>query len=547
MPADNLDLGELLVFDAQEGAVRFAGRRVLILDATALGLLRQQLIHVLGSAATRALLTRLGFAHGWCMAEAMQARFAWGDDQGWRDAGGLVHTLQGYIVLDQQGGAPLSAQGATLASSYEAEQHLLHVGRADDPVCWTLSGLASGYMSRVEGKPIYVIEDRCVGKGDAACHFLGRTREQWGTALVPHLRFFDGLESDATPSLVPRPARQPQVAPRRPRAPMVRAAPARAGHAALVAQSQDMQRVVDLAMRMAAVDSTVSIAGESGVGKERMARLIHEQSARAAGPFVAVNCGAIAETLMESELFGHARGAFTGAAQDRVGMFEAANGGTLFLDEVGELPAGLQVRLLRVLQEREVRRVGENHGRPIDVRVVSATHRDLGAEVMAGRFRRDLYHRLHVLALRIPPLRERPADILPLAHGLLDQVSARLGRPRPELSAAAAAQLLRYGWPGNVRELENAMEHAVALSRTRCIELGDLPEEVCAAPAAPVSARSLADVEKEHILAALARNQGKQTPTAQELGISTATLYRKLKAYGTLRGHGRPAREQNIE
>jgi two-component system response regulator HydG len=549
MLAHHLDFGELLVFDAQEGAVRFAGRRVLILDAAALGLLRQQLVHALGHATARGLLTRLGFAHGWRMAEAMQARFAWDRPQDLLDAGGLVHTLQGYILLDQQSAGPLSAQGATLASSYEAEQHLLYLGRADDPVCWTLSGLASGYMSRAEGKPIYVIEDRCVGKGDDACHFLARTREQWGAALAPHLPFFDGLEGEAALSLVPRPARPTHLTPRRPRAPIPdrpARARARAGDAPLVTHSQAMQQVVDLAERMAAVDSTVLILGESGVGKERMARLIHERSARAAGPFVAVNCGAIAETLLESELFGHARGAFTGAAQERVGLFEAANRGTLFLDEVGELPAGMQVRLLRVLQEREVRRVGENHGRPVDVRVVSATHRDLGAEVAAGRFRRDLYHRLHVLALRIPPLRERPADILPLAHALLDHVSERLGRPRPELSAAAAEQLLRHGWPGNVRELENAMEHAVALSRSPCIEPGDLPEEVCAVPAAPAGSRSLADIEKEHILAALARNQGKQAPTAQELGISAATLYRKLKGYGVLRGRARP-RRRDIE
>ncbi|HWN70435.1 MAG TPA: sigma 54-interacting transcriptional regulator, partial [Haliangium sp.] len=377
MRVDDLDLGELLVFDGQEGVVRFAGRRVLILDAAALGLLRQQLVHALGRAAARVLLTRFGFAHGWRMAEAMQSRFAWERAEDWRDAGGLVHTLQGYILLDQRSAGPLSAQGATLASSYEAEQHLLHLGRADEPVCWTLSGLASGYMSRAEGRPIYVIEDHCVGKGDAACHFRGRTREQWGAALAPHLRFFEGLEADATTSLAPRRTRRTHLAPREQRAPMLApAARTRPADAALVARSQAMQRVLDRAERMAAVDSTVLIMGESGVGKERMARLIHERSVRAAGPFVAVNCGAIVDTLLESELFGHARGAFTGAVQDRVGLFEAANGGTLFLDEVGELPAGVQVRLLRVLQEREVRRVGENQGRPVDVRVVSATHRD---------------------------------------------------------------------------------------------------------------------------------------------------------------------------
>jgi DNA-binding NtrC family response regulator len=535
MRAGKLDLGELLAFDAQEGAVRFAGRRVLILDTAALGLLRQQLVHALGGAAARAVLTRVGFAHGWRMAEALQSRFGWDRDEAWREAGGLVHTLQGYILLADSSGGPLSPEGATLASSYEAEQHLLHLGRADEPVCWTLSGLASGYMSCVEGTPIYVLEDRCVARGDDVCHFVGRTRAAWGAALGPHLRFFEGPDGpDMLDGLERRGAPGEAAASRGKRKP----APARASEAraALVAESDAMRRVVDRAVKVASVDSTVLITGESGVGKERVARLIHERSARASGPFLAVSCGAVAETLLESELFGHARGAFTGATQDRLGLFEAANGGTLFLDEVGELPAAMQVRLLRVLQEREVRRVGENHSRPVDVRVLAATHRDLRGEVAAGRFRRDLYYRLHVVALRIPPLRERTSDILPLAHALLAAVTGRLGRPRLALGESAAAALLTYDWPGNVRELENALECAVALAQGDAIAREDLPEEIWRAPQVPTPGlRRLADIEQVHILAALARNHGKQAQTAQELGISTATLYRKLKRYGALR------------
>jgi two-component system response regulator HydG len=546
------DLGQLLAFDAQDGAVRFAGRRVLILDVAALGLLRQQLVHALGGAAARAVLTRFGFAHGWRMAEALQSRFGWERDEEWRDAGGLVHTLQGYILLAESSAGPLSPAGATLASSYEAEQHLLHLGRADEPVCWTLAGLASGYMSRAEGTPIYVLEDRCVGRGDAACHFVGRTRAAWGAALGPHLRFFEGPEGhgnaqwpegrDAREARDARDAREAPggaggAAQRGKRRPTLHRAGEAHARAALVAESEAMRRVLDRAVRVAGVDSTVLITGESGVGKERIARLIHERSARASGPLLAVSCGAVAETLLESELFGHARGAFTGATQDRVGLFEAASGGTLFLDEVGELSASMQVRLLRVLQEREVRRVGENHSRPVDVRVLSATHRDLGSDVVAGRFRRDLYYRLHVVALRVPPLRERSPDILPLAHALLADVTGQLGRTRLTLGASAVEALLAHDWPGNVRELENALEHAVALAQGDAIEREDLPEEIWRAPSAlAMGPRRLADVEQEHILAAFARNQGKQAPTAQELGISTATLYRKLKRYGALPG-----------
>ena len=188
-----------------------------------------------------------------------------------------------------------------------------------------------------------------------------------------------------------------------------------------------MQRVLDLARRVAKVDSTVLITGESGVGKERVARLIHDESARTAGPFVAINCGAVPETLLESELFGHARGAFTGATQDRPGLFEAANSGTLLLDEIGEVPPAMQVKLLRVLQEREVRRVGENKGRAVNVRVVAATNRDLAEEIRAARFRQDLYYRLRVVELRVPPLRERRDDILPLARTFLAASAERDG------------------------------------------------------------------------------------------------------------------------
>ena len=201
------------------------------------------------------------------------------------------------------------------------------------------------------------------------------------------------------------------------------------------------RRVLDLAARVAQVDSTVLLTGESGVGKERVARFIHEHSARAAGPFVALNCGAVPESLLESELFGHARGSFTGATQDRVGMFEAANGGTLLLDEIGEMPTAMQVKLLRVLQEREIRRVGENRTRPVNVRVLAATNRDLLSEIRAARFREDLYYRLRVVEIRVPPLRERREDILSLARSFLDAAAAHRAKG-DRFHAAAAQQLL---------------------------------------------------------------------------------------------------------
>jgi transcriptional regulator with PAS, ATPase and Fis domain len=313
----------------------------------------------------------------------------------------------------------------------------------------------------------------------------------------------------------------------------------------VIAKSLVMRKLVEMARRLAQVDSTVLVTGESGAGKERIARLLHEESRRASGPLIAVNCGAISESLLEPELFGHARGAFTGAHSDRPGLFEAANGGTIFLDEVGEVSPGMQVKLLRVMQSRELRRVGETKLRRVDVRVVAATNRDLAQAVAGGTFRQDLYYRLKVVELRVPSLRERPEDLLPLAHVLLSEVAERMQRDVSSLSPSVAQQLLRYDWPGNVRELQNAMERCVALAQSNHVELDDLPPElrdVAAEPrtaatttASPLRAtgpvRPLRDIEKDYILAALQANDGNQTRTAEQLQIGLATLYRKLKSY----------------
>jgi len=308
----------------------------------------------------------------------------------------------------------------------------------------------------------------------------------------------------------------------------------------LAAKSPVMAKLVDQARRVAQVDATVLITGESGSGKERIARLLHDASTRAAGPFIAVNCGAIAETLLESELFGHMRGAFTGATTDRLGLFEAANGGTLLLDEIGEVSPAMQVKLLRALQEREIRRLGENRTRKVDVRILAATNRDLAQAVQERTFRQDLYYRIKVIDLHVPALRERRDDILPLARVLLAEAALRMKRKLPAIGAEAADQLLRYGWPGNVRELENAMERAAALMLPGSlrVELEDLPEEVRQALPKPVAQPGavlpLEEVEKEYILATLAVNGGNQTHTARQLQIGAATLYRKLKSYGMI-------------
>jgi DNA-binding NtrC family response regulator len=539
MRVDDLDHKELLELDAEGGVIRFAGQRAILLDAVAMGLLRKYLVENFGLNAARTVLTQFGFAHGWRMAEAMQAEFNWTSEEEWSLAGTRIHALEGLFRVEPESRGPLSKEGVMLVASYEAEQHLLHFGRADAPMCWTICGLTSGYLSRIAGKEIFVLEDRCMGKGDAACHLFGRTREAWGDERAEELRFFkpNRLKECLDVSLE-RVTETLKAAERKlhdhHRA-LVRVARDVEEPLGTIAQSPAMRQLVDLARRVAKVDSTVLLTGESGAGKERIARLVHEESTRAAGPFIAVNCGAITETLLESELFGHARGAFTGATSDRPGLFEAANSGTLLLDEVGEVSPGMQVKLLRALQEREVRRVGENKSRRVDVRVVAATNRDLAHGVAGGSFRQDLYYRLKVVELHVPPLRERRDDVLPLARVLLGEAALRMKRKITSLAPATADQLLRYEWPGNVRELENAMERAVALARGSRVELEDLPEEIRQAFAKPVASkgtvRPLDEVEKDYILAALKLNDGNQTHTAEQLQIGSATLYRKLRRY----------------
>jgi two-component system response regulator HydG len=303
----------------------------------------------------------------------------------------------------------------------------------------------------------------------------------------------------------------------------------------LEARSPAFRRVLDLATRVARYDSCVLITGESGTGKELLARFVHARSPRAKDLFLGVNCASLPDSLLESELFGHKVGAFTGAIHDRVGLFEAAGNGTVFLDEIGEVSPAMQAKLLRVLQEREVVRLGENRPRKVKARIVAATNRKLAAEVRAGRFREDLYYRLRVVELEVPPLRERRDDILPLARHFVRRLAQKLELPGLRLDASALDALLDYQWPGNVRELENALERASVLSQGSLITRDGLPNEVLrrAASLAPEerAERSLGEVEREHIQFVLESTGQNRSQAARILGIGPTTLWRKLKAY----------------
>jgi len=304
-----------------------------------------------------------------------------------------------------------------------------------------------------------------------------------------------------------------------------------------IGKSRRFLEMLKLAEHVAPTDSTVLIQGESGTGKEVVARYIHDLSNRADGPFLSINCGALPESLLESELFGHVKGSFTGAVRDKQGLFAAARGGTFFLDEVGEMPPSLQVKLLRVLQEREVIPVGATEAIPVDVRIIAATNRDLEEEIRRGNFRSDLFYRLNVIALMLPPLRDRRDDLLLLLENFLQRLGDEARTEPKALSQEALDAVMVYEWPGNVRELENALEHACVLSRGPLIEPQHLPERITKRRKEPLVAErsylnpTLEVIERAYIMWVLQAEGGNKTRAAEVLGIDPSTLYRKLARY----------------
>lgn len=308
----------------------------------------------------------------------------------------------------------------------------------------------------------------------------------------------------------------------------------------LIGTSAEMQRVYNLIERVAASDTTVLVSGESGTGKELVARALHLKGPRATEPFVALNCAAMPPQLLESELFGHVRGAFTDARADRSGMFQAAGAGTLFLDEVGEMPLALQPKLLRALQERTIRPVGSNREVKIEARIVAATNRDLETAVRAGTFREDLFYRLNVIEIDIPPLRARGNDLLLLAQHFIERFGSSGGRSVKRITAPAARKLLAYSWPGNVRELQNCIERAVTLTRFSEVTVDDLPDRVVAQgqppliPEGPDEFITMDELERRYILRVCDATGGNKSHAAKILGFNRKTLYRKLVRYGVL-------------
>jgi DNA-binding NtrC family response regulator len=450
------ELNDCLFFSPEDGRIWLNDQRMLLLHSSCFGALRREIIERLGLEQARGMFTRTGYLSGARDARLIRERWPHADATAVFRAGTHLHSLEGmtqvepiYFKFDADSGF---YEGEFIwHHSCEADEHVAAYGVGQDSVCWTELGYAMGFVSGLFGQLVIFREVECRGMGHGVCRVQGKTAEQWGD-----------VERDLSYLCVSSPA-----------APVPSEQPVRAPGGNIPESSQEQTLIgvsaafntATLALkRVAQTPATVLISGESGVGKELFARQLHQLSRRHAGPFIALNCAAIPDNLIESELFGVDRGAFTGATHSRAGRFERANGGTLFLDEITCLSMAGQSKLLRALQEREIERVGGSHGIKVDVRVVAATNIDLRKAVANGEFREDLFYRLNVYPIALPPLRERRDDIPLLISAFLKRYCQEYGRTSAGLTMRALKALLQYDFAGNVRELQNLVERGLIAS-----------------------------------------------------------------------------------
>jgi len=512
------DLTESLFFSPGDGRIWLNDQRMLLWHSSAMGHLRRELIDTLGIQRTRGLLTRAGYVSGARDAQLVRERWPASDIGNVFMAGTKLHALEGVVKV-----VPLSFEFDIDRGTYEGEflwehsseddEHIAAYGLGTESACWSQIGYATGYVTSLFGQLVVFREIECRSMGASVCRVIGRHAAAWGD-VSDDLRY---LQAQDFRSLGPA-AHAPLAA---------AAAPSVALHAlpvdktdphAIVGASSSFTSACHQLDRVARTHATVLFTGESGVGKEVFARRLHRVSSRVDKPFVAVNCAAIPETLIESELFGVERGAFTGASTSRPGRFERADGGTLFLDEIGTLSLVSQGKLLRALQEGEIERVGGSRTQKVDVRVVAATNVDLQAEVRAGRFREDLFYRLNVFPIHLPPLRARRDDVPLLMNHFLQLESRRHGRSPTGFTARAVRALLHYPFPGNIRELQNLIERGVisaedgsAIDVVHMFRREQLSPETLLAIGAQGTLRA-DDAEPGTLLALLRRHVGEETP-----------------------------------
>lgn len=467
LPQD-ADLRRLVHFSASDGRIWLAGHRMLLLHVEALAGLRRELMQTIGIEQTRRVLKRAGYASG--IRDAALARQVRPGATPYEQfsVGPQLHMLEGAVQVTPEHFDFDLEKGQHLGifrwdHSWEVEAHVKHFGPQTDPVCWMLIGYASGYVSAFMGQPVIYKEVQCAACGHAHCRIEGRPVKDWpdGEQLQE--------EYEADSLLVRMEDLQAELESLR------TSLNPSDDLGELIGRSKSFEQAIGLLRKAAATQITVMLTGETGVGKERFARALHGMSPRAGKPFVAVNCAALPHELIESELFGAEKGAYTGAGTARPGRFERADGGTLFLDELGDLPLAAQAKLLRVLQNGEIERLGSTQIRKVDVRVVAATNVDLEAAVAAGRFRRDLMYRLNVYPIAVPPLRDRAEDIEVLAQHLLTQFMAQHNKRVAGITDRALDAMRHYSWPGNIRELENLIERALIITAAgQMVDVDDL-------------------------------------------------------------------------
>jgi len=552
------DLAEALHFALGDGRIWLNDQRMILMQSQVFGRLRAELIDGFGMEAAKAIFMRVGYMQGTRDAELIQKRFPQEDLTHALAAGPRVHTLEGFVKVvtkhfefDRQKGTYFGE--FHWHDSSEAAEHIASHGVASEPVCWLQAGYPSGFTTRLFGGPVIFRETECVGMGAQKCVVIGQHAEDWGKDAPE--RSYLGLDWTGRKSF--------SVAP--PLGDEPPTAPSAGDSAVVVGVSGAFMRTRHLLEKVAGTDATVLFMGESGVGKELFSRQLHSIGRRATGPFVAINCAAVPDNLIESELFGVEKGAFTGASHARAGYFERASGGTLFMDEISSLSYAAQGKVLRALQEREIERVGGSKTVKVDVRVVAASNVDLAAEVSSGRFRQDLYFRLCVFPILIPPLRERRDDIPLLMAHFLAIYSARHGRQVNGFSRAATDALLKYDYPGNIRELQNLIERGVVYADEGRVEiahlfsgtellppfsitltsdgrLGSSPtagldHKTADIASADLGGLSFAEIERATLRTALGRVNWNVSAAARDLAMSRAQLDYRMKRHGIKRAH----------
>ncbi|MEZ5360580.1 MAG: sigma 54-interacting transcriptional regulator [Candidatus Zixiibacteriota bacterium] len=534
MNADDLERNELIRMGGD--TIEFLGRRLMILSQHALEHLINDLSAECDSKTTERLVFRFAYFWGYADASALRRSFSWESTNDFLRAGcrlmeiaGIASTSIPVLSIHEETNTidiQLEWRGRK-ADGFGASE----TEPSDDLIDRIVSAYMSGFASFGFDREILFVPDNALGSAESR-KASGKSIESWGDGQVTIYETDDIREriSKLAGGL------KEEIEDRRRRRAEAAVMSTEMKPYFMEFRSRQLQSVLYMADRVARFNTSVLITGESGVGKEVLSLYIHKKSPREKAPFVTVNCSALPETLLESELFGHKAGSFTGAVKDRIGLFENAANGTIFLDEIGDITPATQLKLLRVLQEKEIVRVGENTPRKVDVRIIAATNKDLDTAITEGTFRDDLLYRLRVVEIEIPPLRERREDILPLARFITRRLAQKMEIDNLLLASQCIDYLNRYSWPGNVRELENAIERAAVFCENGTIRPEDLPSHVTRGTTLPdqssdASAKSLSDIERAHIIEVLDANNWNKSRTAAILAVSPSTLWRKMREY----------------